>query len=150
MAVDRDAETMFSPSAKLAARLVLAAVEHGASIGVFVAASVCDTTGRPVAALMHPKAPTECAAIARDKAAVSAGFRTSTDNLFEEIAGNEALKIGLATRRGFALFGGGSPITLAGDIIGGLGVSGGSEEQDTECLQFALKTTEFIGKSPVL
>lgn len=135
-------ETLLSPSATTALTLVKAAVEHGCSIGVFVSATACDTTGRAIATLLHPKAPTECAKIARDKASIAAGFRLNTDQLYREIAETEALKLGLATRKGFALFGGGSPITLHGEIVGGLGVSGGSELQDQECVKRALDALE--------
>jgi uncharacterized protein GlcG (DUF336 family) len=38
--------------------------------------------------------------------------------------------------------GGGLPITLEGEIIGGIGVGGGTEEQDIECAQARLKVLE--------
>ncbi|WP_083276982.1 heme-binding protein [Sphingobium phenoxybenzoativorans] len=138
MTMDLGVETLLSPSAALANQLVERAVSYGCSLGIYVAASVCDTTGRAIATLMHPNAASQCAAIAQDKASISAGFRLNSDELYQSIKGTEALKLGLTTRRGFALFGGGMPVIVNGQAVGGIGVSGGSEAQDVDCVRHAL------------
>lgn len=69
---------------------------------------------------------------------MSAGFRLSSEELYKSIEDNEAVKIGLATRGGFALFGGGIPVFVAGQAVGGIGVSGGTEDQDVDCAKHAL------------
>ena len=40
------------------------------------------------------------------------------------------------------IFGGGFPIKVDGKVIGGIGVSGGSAEQDELCCEAALKLIE--------
>ena len=68
--------------------------------------------------------------IARDKAWTAAVFGLSTDALGAAVAQPEALRDGIARRPGVVLFGGGLPIIEAGLVIGGIGVSGGAEDDD--------------------
>jgi glc operon protein GlcG len=52
------------------------------------------------------------------------------------------LLIGLSHFSRATVVGGGLPITLEGEIIGGIGVGGGTEEQDIEWAQAALALRE--------
>ena len=52
---------------------------------------------------------------------------------------DELLRIGLNQRPRLVLFGGGLPIVADGQRIGGIGVSGGSAEQDEACAHAGLK-----------
>jgi uncharacterized protein GlcG (DUF336 family) len=52
---------------------------------------------------------------------------------------DETLRIGIAARPRLVIFGGGLPIVADGVRIGGIGVSGGSAEQDEECARAGLK-----------
>lgn len=133
---------LLSPSADVALRLVGTAVDRGHALGISVSCSVCDSTGRVIATLNDPRAPSHCASIAIDKASVAASFRMKTEALYRSLDGNEALKTGLAARSGFALFGGGAPLLIEGQIVGGIGVSGGSEDQDIECAWYAISQIE--------
>ena len=133
------ASTVTVPSAETAGRLVAVAVAHGEALGIAVAAAVVDPCGRMMAFLTHPAAPVECSAIARDKASTSAGFRVATTALLSTVSGNDALREGLTARGSVILFGGGFPISFGGEHGGGIGVSGGSEEQDAACAKAALR-----------
>jgi len=55
------------------------------------------------------------------------------------LEGDAALKAGLPLRPRLVIFGGGLPIVENGVRIGGIGVSGGSAEQDEECARAGLK-----------
>jgi uncharacterized protein GlcG (DUF336 family) len=46
----------------------------------------------------------------------------------------------------FVMFGGGLPIWLEGELIGGIGVSGASEQQDAQCAQADLQATALEKK----
>jgi len=46
------------------------------------------------------------------------------------ISGNAALRAGIEGRPGVAMFGGGLPIMIGGEVVGAIGVSGGAEEFD--------------------
>ena len=76
--------------------------------------------------------------IAEDKAytALSFGLPISDwRNIFEQ---NPELKDGLIHRPRFVTLAGGIPIEEGGAVIGGVGVSGASEEQDEACARTGL------------
>ena len=52
--------------------------------------------------------------------------------------GDEALRLGMPVRPRNVVFGGGLPMREGGVLIGGIGVSGGSAEQDEICARAAL------------
>lgn len=63
----------------------------------------------------------------------AAGFGFATSRCSAIVGDDELLRIGLAQRPGLVMFGGGLPVVEAGQRIGGIGVSGGSAEQDEAC-----------------
>lgn len=74
--------------------------------------------------------------IARDKARTVVGFGGApSGGLYEAIAGEPAVRDGIANRAGVAAFGGGVPITVDGELVGAVGASGGSAEEDTQVAQ---------------
>ncbi|OYV26704.1 MAG: hypothetical protein B7X08_00940 [Acidocella sp. 20-63-7] len=83
--------------------------------------------------------------IARDKAWTAAIFGLSTDTLCAALAHRAPLREGIALRPGVVLFGGGLPILDSGAVLGGIGVSGGSENDDRACAQAGLAA---IGLGP--
>ena len=111
-------------------RAVEAAVAHAATRGVAVVAAVVDSGGQLMACLRADRAFAASVEIARDKAWTAAVFGISTDALGAAVAQPEALRDGIARRPGVILFGGGLPIIEAGLVIGGIGVSGGAEDDD--------------------
>jgi len=82
--------------------------------------------------------------IAWNKAFTAAGHRRST-HLFNTppngpaLPGNEAFGIQWSFEGRFAVFVGGFPIVVDGEVIGGVGLSGGNGEQDTACALAALQ-----------
>ena len=68
-------------------------------------------------------------AVAQDKAASAALYRRSTKVFQDALAGGGA-GLRVLTLRGAYAVEGGLPIVVDGKIIGGVGVSGGSAEQD--------------------
>ena len=70
--------------------------------------------------------------IAVNKAYTSVALKTKTAELKKLSQPNESLYGIQFTNSGqIVIFGGGEPLKINGEIVGGLGVSGGSEEQDT-------------------
>lgn len=122
----------------LAARAVSAAVAEGADLGCPIVAAVIGASGELTALLRAAGAPFPSSQIAQDKASTAASFRLPTPDLYRMVSGNPALSSGLAARPGIALFGGGLPIEIAGEFVGAIGVSGGSEEQDIACANAGL------------
>lgn len=112
---------------------VAAACEKARALGVSVNACVVDAGGHQIAFLRGDGAFLQSGAIARDKAATSAGFGAPTGALYEALKGEAAVLSGITAQPGVALFQGGLPVVVEGEVIGGIGVSGASAEQDEIC-----------------
>ncbi|HIF51329.1 MAG TPA: heme-binding protein [Thiotrichaceae bacterium] len=113
---------------------VVAAVRHAESIGVKVNVAVVDQGGHLAASLRMPGAPFHSIDIAKDKAytAVSFGFSTADWSTVLD-SFSQAVKDGLLGVDRMMMFGGGLPIIVEDMVIGAIGVSGASEEEDAEC-----------------
>lgn len=132
-----------SSDAALAA--VSAAVGRAEEIGVRVNACVVDAGGNQIAFLRGDGAFLPSGAIARDKARTAAGFRLPSGALYDALAGEPAVLAGILSQPGIAAFPGGLPIVAEGEVVGGIGVSGASAEQDAICARAGLQA---IGLSP--
>lgn len=114
-----------------AAAAVQAGLAHARSLGVAVNIAVTDAGGALLAFARMDGAFALSADIAIDKARTVAGFGGApTDVLYGGIKDEPAVRDGIANRAGVAAFGGGVPIVVAGHLVGAVGVSGGSAEQD--------------------
>lgn len=125
-----------------ALRAARAAVEHATQLGIHIHVSVVDRAGLPQAYLRMNGAFLHSEGIAVDKAYTAASFGFPTRDWLELLAGNERLRIGLPARERLVVFGGGLPILLDGRCLGGIGVSGGSEEQDEACAKAGLEALD--------
>jgi len=133
-----EARTLDWPAAGRAAQ---AAAREAQQLGVRVNVAVVDAGGNLAAFLRMPGAPLHSIDIAIDKAYTAVSFGLPTDRWSEALqAHSEAVRQGIVLRPRFVGFGGGLPITEGGQRIGGIGVSGGSEEQDGVCAQAGLRS----------
>ncbi|OIQ98179.1 hypothetical protein GALL_197730 [mine drainage metagenome] len=123
-----------------ASQAVEAAAKNAQGLGVRVNIAVVDAAGNLGAFLRMPGAPLHSIDIAIDKAYTAASFGLPTSRWSEALLSHsEAVRQGMVLRPRFIAFGGGLPIVEAGHRIGGIGVSGGSEEQDEQCAQAGLQ-----------
>ena len=119
---------------------VRAAVAHAATLGVCINVAVVDSGGNLVAFLRMPGAFLHSIDIAIDKAYTAASFGLPTSQWHAALqTHSDAVREGIVRRSRFVAFGGGLPLNEAGQRIGGIGVSGGSEEQDEACAQAGLR-----------
>jgi uncharacterized protein GlcG (DUF336 family) len=125
-------------SAEAAATAVRAAVAHAEGLGLRINAAVTDASGVLAAFLRMPGAFLHSVDIAIDKAYTAASFGLPTQAWMGVIGQDDALRIGLPLRPRMVVFGGGLPIVEDGELIGGIGVSGGSAEQDEACARAGL------------
>lgn len=125
-------------TAEAAAAATQAAVAHAQRLGIRVNVAVTDAAGRLAAFLRMPGAFAHSIDIAIDKAYTAASFGFPTSQWPEVLAGDDALRLGLPLRPRLVVFGGGLPIDEEGQRIGGIGVSGGSAEQDEACARAGL------------
>jgi uncharacterized protein GlcG (DUF336 family) len=122
-----------------ASEAVRAAVSHAASLGICINVAVADSGGNLAAFLRMPGAFLHSIDIAIDKAYTAASFGLATSQWHAALQDHSAaVREGIVRRPRFVGFGGGLPILEAGLRIGGIGVSGGSEEQDEACAQAGL------------
>jgi glc operon protein GlcG len=117
-----------------AGRVVAAASERAAAEGIAVCIAVTDPGGNLVAFGRMDGAPLLSAKIAEDKAyTVSAFNGVPTADWYGMIRDNPPLLTGIVHRDRLVVFGGGVPLTVDGQLVGAVGVSGGSAEQDELC-----------------
>ena len=120
-------------SAEATAVALQAAVAHAATLGIRINVALTDASGVLAGFLRMPGAFLHSVDIAIDKAYTAASFGFPTAQWMSILAQDEALRIGLVERPRLVVFGGGLPIREDGVLIGGIGVSGGSAEQDAVC-----------------
>ena len=110
-----------------------AAVSHATTLGIRINVALTDVSGTLAAFLRMPGAFLHSIDIAIDKAYTAASFGFPTARWKDVVAGDEMMRLGLSQRPRLVMFGGGLPVREGGVLIGGIGVSGGSAEQDEAC-----------------
>ena len=115
-----------------------AAAEHAESIGVRINVAVVDAGGNAIAFQRMNGAFLHSITIAEDKAYAALSFGLPTGQWRSIFADAPELKDGLSSRPRFVTLAGGLPIEESDTIIGGVGVSGASEEQDEACARAGL------------
>lgn len=125
-------------SAEAANAAVVAAVARAGELGLRINVAVTDPAGVLAAFLRMPGAFLHSVDIAIDKAYTAAGFGFPTSQWEAMLTGNDALRWGMPQRPRIVVFGGGLPIREDGVLIGGIGVSGGSAEEDEICARAGL------------
>jgi uncharacterized protein GlcG (DUF336 family) len=126
-----------------------AALRKGQEIGVLETVCIVDQGGFPLLLERMDGARITGPQIAWNKAFTAAGHKRST-HLFTQppngpaLPGNEAFGIQLSFEGRFAAFVGGYPVVVNGEVIGGVGLSGGNGEQDTACGVAALQALKDL------
>jgi uncharacterized protein GlcG (DUF336 family) len=125
------------------------ALERAQQIGVPESVCIADEGGFPIVLERMDEGRITGPQIAWNKAFTAAGHKRST-HLFTRaphgpaLPGNEAFGIQLSFEGRFAAFVGGFPIVVDGRVIGGVGLSGGNGEQDTQCGLAALQALQDL------
>lgn len=115
-----------------AMRVLDAALGAAADLGKDFCIVVTDPTGDPIVALRMDRAPRLGARIAADKAYSVCGFNgMPTHKWAGVIEGDDAaLAAGIVHTPRLVVFGGGVPVRVDGKLVGAIGVSGGSSDED--------------------
>lgn len=124
---------------RAAADAVAAAVQRAEDLGIKINAAVVDKGGNLLAFQRMNGAFLHSIDIAIDKAYTAAGFGFPTEQWMDAIGDIPQLREGIVHRDRLVIFGGGLPIVSDGQVIGAIGVSGGSEEQDGVCAKAGLE-----------
>ena len=121
----------------LAKKIIDGVMQKAEEIGVNAVVAVADEGARPVAVECMDNSYIASFDIALNKAYTVVSLKMSTKNL-QPLAqpGAPLYGIQFTNDSKIVIFGGGVPLEYNGEIIGGLGVSGGTEEQDTFLADF--------------
>jgi len=122
-----------------ALKAIKAAREKASALKVNMSIAVCDTAGHLKAFVRMDGASLISLQIAQDKAHTAISGGLPTHKWHEYIKDDAPLIHGLVHTPRFIIFGGGYPIMENGQMIGGIGLSGGHYSQDMECAEAALK-----------
>ena len=121
----------------LAERLANAVIEKAREMDMRIVVCVSDAAGNPKVVKIMDDAYIASYDIAVNKAFTSVALKMPTSTL-KGLArpGGELYGIQFTNNGRIIVFGGGEPLKVGDTIVGGLGVSGGSEEQDTALGRF--------------
>ena len=120
----------------LARRIVAAAVASASAQGALVSAAVVDAGGHLVAFERMDGAEIAGPVLAPDKAYTAVAHRAPTHELAPLVAPGGPL-VGMSSAAGgrFVCFAGGLPLWSQGRVVGGVGVSGGTADEDLAAAQ---------------
>jgi len=124
----------------LALKLIAAARKKAEEIGVPMVIAVVDAGGNPIALQRMDDALLVSINIAANKAYTAVAVKIPTHELAKVAQPGEPL-FGIHTTDGcrIVIFGGGFPLKKGDETAGGIGVSGGSVEEDMACAMAALE-----------
>ena len=133
---------------KRAKALIARVEEKAAEMGLKVVVAVSNEAARPMAIECMDDAYIASYDVALNKAFTVVALKMSTKTLSTLAAPGGSLYGIQNTNNGkIVIFGGGDPLVYKGNIIGGLGVSGGSEEQDTALSAYGASIIDDIMKN---
>ena len=121
----------------LAKRLAARVEAEAERIGVKAVVVIADCSGRPILCEVMDDAFIASFDVALQKAFTVVSLKMSTIDL-KPLAqpGGSLYGIQFTNDSHIVVFGGGEPLKVGGKVVGGLGVSGGSEAQDTALAAF--------------
>jgi uncharacterized protein GlcG (DUF336 family) len=110
-----------------------AAIAKAVELGIGSVVAVCDNAGWPIVVKRPDNAKPTSVEIAVNKAFTAACHRRPTHTYTNAQSGGEAFGIMNMHGGRFAIFVGGWPIEVDGEVVGAIGVSGGHTKEDIAC-----------------
>lgn len=130
-------------SGECAQKLVEGAAVKATELGKPMCIAVVDNAGVLKAFLRMDGAPLLSVGISQDKAYTAASFGLSTDGWYDFIKEDPPLHTGIVHTPRLVVFGGGYPLFEDGQLIGGIGVSGGHYSDDMQVAQAGMAACGF-------
>lgn len=119
-----------------AQQLIDGARQKAREIGVPMCIAVVDESGNLIAFDRMDGGKVTSITIAQDKAFTAAAARKATHDYNAAcVPGNLAFGIHTALGGRLCVVGGGLPVTVDGEVVGGIGLSSGTPQQDMQCAQ---------------
>jgi uncharacterized protein GlcG (DUF336 family) len=126
----------------LALKILEAITNKAEELEIKINAAVVDEGANLKAFIRMDEAALLSSEIAQNKAYTAAAFGKPTHEWYPMIKDEPALLTGIVHTNKLVVFGGGIPLTVNGIIAGGIGVSGGTSEEDVLCAQAGLEVFE--------
>lgn len=134
--------TVHNVNAETALILVTAAVEKATEIGAEITACVVDVGGFVMAQWCTNNARFQTKDFAYYKAYTAVYMQSDTTEWYNKIKDNAQVCQALTNRDSrFMVLAGGVPLTHNGNIIGAIGISGGTPDQDMTIAHHAIATS---------
>ena len=124
-------------SLALAKTIAEATIAECQAKGFHTAAAVVDRAGQVLVILRDEQGTAQMAEMARRKAYTARMFRMPTAE-FQKRTANDPSLLPQRDVQDILALGGGMPIQVAGEVIGGVGSSGSSQETDEGCAKAGL------------
>ncbi len=119
-----------------AKHLIDGAKKKAQEIGVPMCIAIADESGNLIAFDRMDGGKVTSITIAQDKAFTAAAARKATHEYNEAcIPGNLVFGIHTALGGRLCVVGGGLPVVVDGEVVGGIGLSSGTPQQDMQCAQ---------------
>jgi len=116
--------------------LIDGAKKKAQEIGVPMCIAIADESGNLIAFDRMDGGKVTSITIAQDKAFTAAAARKATHEYNEAcIPGNLVFGIHTALGGRLCVVGGGLPVVVDGEVVGGIGLSSGTPQQDMQCAQ---------------
>lgn len=119
--------------------LLEAAVEKGKELGIPFSIAIVDKNGNLKAFSAMDGAPILSLEIAQNKAFSAAAYNRATHEWYDRLKDDPPLLHGIVHTERLVIFGGGYPIKINDELIGGIGVSGGHYSHDMKVCEAALE-----------
>lgn len=123
-------ETVFTINAEAAQAIIEAARKKAAELGKAMTIAVVDRGGELKGFLRMDGAPLLSVELSQNKAYTAASFGLSTAGWYEFIKDDPPLLHGIVHTPRLTVYGGGLPVMADGQLVGGVGVSGGHYSDD--------------------
>lgn len=131
-------------SLELAKEVLEAALKKGSELGMPFSIAIVDKPGNIKAFAAMDGAPVLSLEIAQNKAFSAAAYNRPTHEWYDRLKNDPPLLHGIVHTNRLVIFGGGYPIVLDGELIGGIGVSGGHYSHDMQVCEAGLAVLESL------
>lgn len=132
-----------SLTANLAHQIIEAATQKAEEINTPMVIAIVDESGSLKAFRRMDGAKLLSVEIAQNKAWSAAAYGLPTDQWFEFIKNDPPLQTGIVHTPRLVVYGGGFPVVVDEQVVGGIGVSGGHYSQDMECAKAGLRAVQM-------
>lgn len=131
-------------SLELADLMMEAARGKAKEMGINFSIAIVDKVGNLKSFAIMDGAPVLSAEVAQNKAYSAAAYNRATHEWYDRIKDDAPLLHGIVHTPRLVTFGGGYPIKINGELIGGIGVSGGHYSHDMQVCEAALSVVENL------